>query len=215
MKNLLIVLWLLVGSGVASARSEVSLRFSATQMIDGQSELQTIDGESVKLKKRRASDAIRLRLSSDRKVALYPEGVDLEAGAVTPIATLTVPTNMKSANVLMIPDSKNKGYKTVVIDDSKLSNGGVYFLNMSGHQVGVKLEETELSVKPQKAKLFEIPNKKARNTPVRMFSRAAASTEWKKFYSSVWRLVPGRKEIMIFYQVSEVQPIRVYSLTDY
>jgi hypothetical protein len=199
-------------SGFLSAKN-VEVRFSVVNFLGDSQILQLKDGSEIQLNPKYPSKSVKLRLGKEGSFYLYAEDVDPDDTDTKPVSEVKIPSNCSSANVLLIPVKSKGVYNSIVIDDSELKGGGIFFLNATAGDIGVNLAGSESLIKAKKTLLLPYSKATANNSKVSLYNKKGA--DWRKFYTSVWRLIPGRKEVMIFYQNPGSKIIRYKGITDY
>lgn len=195
------------------AAKEVSLRFSTIGFLDKSRIVTLATGDEVKMYERRSSTTYKLRLGESRTVNLYQEGAQPKEEDIAPLCSVKIPANCKSANVLLVPLYQKKRYNAIVLDDATFPMGGVYMMNATSHDVGLNFGGEEKMIKSQRSLAYPYELTKPQNVRVELYRKARS--EWKKFYTAGWRIVPQKKEIMFLYQNPGSKVIRVKGVVDY
>lgn len=218
MKNISVIsfccgLFLVLLSSNVFAANEAKLRFSSLGFIDQSRVLVLSSGDEIELKVTRPSEPYKIRMGKSRTVHLYAEGVNPSDEESEPLCSAKIPSNCKSANVLLVPLIEKKRYNAIVIDDAKMPSGGIYMMNATEEDLGLNLDGSEKMVKSKKILLYPFDFKTPQNKRVQIFQKKG--DEWKKFYSTFWRLVPDRREIMVLYRRPGSRNIRIKGIADY
>ncbi|MCP5538480.1 MAG: hypothetical protein H7A51_19900 [Akkermansiaceae bacterium] len=206
--------------GDAKKEVKKQVRFVCTGIAEG-------TPETLKLLGRSGLQDVALSTRSPGELHAVPaDGVirlGLDSGdpekPVNPLALGKLPENVNRATALLVarpekPDGTK--YALLLIDDSKLKGGSVYFLNMTKGRAVVKLDGEQLDLPLGKPVIFR-PKEvtKGRNSPIAIMVETYDDGKkgWRPLMSSTWRLRSTRIEVCIVYWNEEYKRPSIKGLT--
>lgn len=158
----------------------------------------------VQLSKRSIGDSVKIpkdglvRVVRPKPVAELVEGED----PYITLAQARIPESVRKALIIMVPAppaDAPKVFRTKVQDLAKFRGGGTLYLNLTKVEVGVKLGDDTIPLKPGAVRVHNVPNlNKPKNAPVSYHFRDPKTEAWKLISASTLVLRPTRREICIF-----------------
>jgi hypothetical protein len=118
------------------------------------------------------------------------------------LAEARIPESIQKALVILIPCPKEeapKVFHTRVQNLASFNGGDTLYLNLSNVNIGVRLGETNLSLKPGEVRIHRAPTLTGPvNTPVSYHFFHPGQQQWKLLSASTVVLYPTRRELCIF-----------------
>ncbi|MFC4991565.1 hypothetical protein [Rubritalea tangerina] len=191
---------------------EVKLRFATVGLYGGKSKIKLDEKTEVQLSLRYPSAQVRCKIEEGQALKIYGADQNFEAELVA-IGAVRVPANLSQGTVLLIPYSK--GYKCHFISEKSAPEGGVYLYNLSDQSLGFVMRKGEkMIVDSGQGKTFQASQSLSENIPVKIF-RPASENSFKLLFSTSWRMVPNRREILIFYNHPKTGKVAMKGISQY
>ncbi|MCH7228714.1 hypothetical protein [Haloferula sp. A504] len=180
----------------------------ATAIPDGiENPIQVLAGKElteVLLSKRSIGDSVAapkdgiVRVVRPKPAAELVEGED----PYITLAQARIPESVRKALIILVPAppaDAPKVFRTKVQDLAEFRGGGTLYLNLTPTEIGVKLGDATIPLKPGAVRVHNVSNlNKPTNAPVSYHFRDPEKDEWKLISASTLVLRPTRREICIF-----------------
>ena len=170
----------------------VKLRFACLDFLANHRAIKIDQTQTVRLHLRHPSDEKKVVILNDT-LFLYKEQENFEETPI-PLGRVRIPKT-KSKGIILLSPREGK-YEGLFINDADAPVGGIYILNYSGEDLGITVSGKPAKVSNRKAYTFKPSSEGSHSLAVRMYGKDGEGT-WRDVYSTKWRLVANRREILI------------------
>lgn len=138
---------------------------------------------------------------------------------IIPLAVGRMPEGTTRATAMLVnrpAQADGTRYKLLLINDSELEGGSVYFLNMTRLRSAAKLDGEPLILPPGEPVIYQPEGlENARNSPIAVMVETYddGKSTWRPLMSSTWRLRKSRIEVCIVYWNEKYQRPSIKGLT--
>jgi hypothetical protein len=195
--------------------------FACTSIPDGvENPVKVMSGEKLtelKLPKYMASEPVAIPKDGIiRIVREVPHPDDPARTKYLVLAEAKIPDTVREALIILVPLAKPKGdllFSAKVLDLADFKGGDRLYINLSNTPVRVTLGDTDVTVAPKKADIYEAPNlAKPANMPIMYKFYHPEQKKWQILSASTVVLRPTRREINIFNEGSRLGNIKKHKI---